>query len=64
MTWRWDEDPTETLVTIELDEAPDGTALTLVHERFSDDVERDQNAQGWSDCLDRLPAWLEAKRSD
>ncbi|HEV3170608.1 MAG TPA: hypothetical protein VGZ32_09720 [Actinocrinis sp.] len=35
--------------------------LTLVHERFDDDPSRDEHAQGWSDCLDRLPAWLAAE---
>lgn len=60
MTWRWDGEEAETLVTISLVPSGDGTELTLVHSRFPEAARRDQNAQGWSDCLDRLPAWLAA----
>jgi uncharacterized protein YndB with AHSA1/START domain len=57
-TWRWDGDADETLVTMELVAAPDGTELLLTHERFAGDGDRDNHAKGWQDCLDRLPAWL------
>lgn len=57
-TWRWDGEPDETLVTIELRAADAGTHLVLTHERFADAAQRDDHATGWSDCLDRLPAWL------
>ncbi len=75
-TWRWDgdaalagsdedqaedEDDEETLVTIELSEADGGTALMLTHEGFATDSTRDDHHTGWSDCLDRLPAWLVAQ---
>lgn len=59
-TWRWQGAPEETLVTLQLAPAGDGTELTLVHERFVDDADRDAHAQGWSDCLDRLPDGLAA----
>jgi uncharacterized protein YndB with AHSA1/START domain len=57
-TWRWDGEADETTVTVEL--APDGTGteITIVHAGFVDDAGRDNHAKGWSDCLDRLPAWL------
>jgi uncharacterized protein YndB with AHSA1/START domain len=61
MTWRWNGEEPEMLVTIEL--APDGddrTVLSLRHEPFADTAARDDHAQGWSDCLDRLPDWLAA----
>jgi uncharacterized protein YndB with AHSA1/START domain len=58
MTWQWAGDSAETMVTVELAPDGDGTELTLVHEGFTDGTIRDQNAQGWSDCLDRLPTWL------
>lgn len=32
-----------------------GTLLTVLHEGFSTESERDEHVQGWSDCLDRLP---------
>jgi uncharacterized protein YndB with AHSA1/START domain len=53
-TWRWDGDAEETLVTLLLAPAGDGTALTLTHERFTDEADRDNHTKGWSDCLDRL----------
>lgn len=56
-TWRWDGEPDETLVTVELTPTGAGTELVLVHERFTDDAQRDEHAKGWSDCLDRLPAF-------
>lgn len=61
-TWRWHGEPAETLVTIELaaGAGPGNTVMTLVHERFTDQAARDAHAQGWSDCLDRLPPWLRA----
>ena len=57
-TWRWEGEPEETLVTVELTPTGATTELVLVHERFADDARRDEHAQGWSDCLDRLPDWL------
>jgi uncharacterized protein YndB with AHSA1/START domain len=60
-TWRWHGEPEETLVTIELagaGDASDQTVMTLVHERFAGEAPRDEHAQGWHDCLGRLPHWL------
>jgi uncharacterized protein YndB with AHSA1/START domain len=57
-TWRWDGEPDETLVTVELTPGDAGTELVIVHERFASDSDRDNHAKGWSDCLDRLPGWL------
>jgi uncharacterized protein YndB with AHSA1/START domain len=57
-TWRWHGEPEETLVTIELAATGDETRMTLVHERFATEVTRDEHAQGWRDCLDRMPHWL------
>ena len=58
-TWQWDGEDEETLVTITLAGHPDGTLLTIVHERFADAEARDNHAQGWNDCLDRLLPWVE-----
>jgi uncharacterized protein YndB with AHSA1/START domain len=57
-TWAWDGETTETLVTVELSPTEGGTDLSLRHERFGDGETAQQHAQGWHDCLDRLPAWL------
>jgi len=61
-TWAWDGESDETLVTVELAPTADGTRLLLRHERFADGPEGTEaaksHAQGWHDCLDRLPEWL------
>jgi uncharacterized protein YndB with AHSA1/START domain len=58
-TWRWHGEAEETMVTIELAGTDDGkTTMRLVHERFADPSDRDAHAQGWHDCLDRLPTVL------
>jgi uncharacterized protein YndB with AHSA1/START domain len=57
-TWRWDGEPEETLVTCTLRPVAGATELVILHERFADDAVRDSHAQGWADCLGRLPAWL------
>jgi uncharacterized protein YndB with AHSA1/START domain len=53
-TWRWDDQAEETLVTLRLAATDEGTEITLTHERFANDADRDNHAKGWSDCLDRL----------
>jgi uncharacterized protein YndB with AHSA1/START domain len=61
-TWQWDGEAEQSRVTIELSattgtselDATGATALTLVHDRIADGPTRDQFAQGWHDCLDRL----------
>jgi uncharacterized protein YndB with AHSA1/START domain len=62
-TWQWDGEDERTLVTVDLTATAGGTDLRLVHESFVDDAARDSHAQGWSDCLDRLPAWLALPQS-
>lgn len=59
-TWRWDGEDDETLVSIELTPAAEGTHLRLSHEGFRSAEARDEHAQGWQDCLERLPAHLAA----
>jgi uncharacterized protein YndB with AHSA1/START domain len=58
MTWRWDGEDVDSVVTIELTARGDVTDLDLRHERLPSDQSRDEHAQGWIDCLDRLPGWL------
>jgi uncharacterized protein YndB with AHSA1/START domain len=59
-TWQWAGEAELTLVTIELVAADGGTDLVLTHERFAGATDRDNNLQGWNDCLDRLPGYLTA----
>jgi uncharacterized protein YndB with AHSA1/START domain len=57
-TWIWDGEPEQTLVTAELAEADGQTELELAHGGFANEAARDDHVTGWSDCLDRLAAWL------
>jgi uncharacterized protein YndB with AHSA1/START domain len=58
MSWRWDGEADESVVTIELTARGESTELKLRHDRIASDEARDQHAQGWYDCLDRLGGWL------
>jgi uncharacterized protein YndB with AHSA1/START domain len=58
VTWRWDGEHEQTLVTSELSGDLDGTRLSLTPERFADEASRDRHVTGWNDCLARLPAHL------
>jgi uncharacterized protein YndB with AHSA1/START domain len=59
-TWQWRHDEgeqsnEETLVTVLFHDAGDGqTEITLRHERFGSDEERDSHTWGWQETLDRL----------
>lgn len=55
LTWHWDGEPAETEVRISLEHTSAGTLVTIQHDGFTGDSERDEHIQGWSDCLDRLP---------
>jgi serine/threonine protein kinase len=44
----------ETQVTIELRPNGNSTDMTLIHERFQDEADRDRHQRGWSGCLGRL----------
>ena len=51
-SWGWEEEPDNTLVTVEPEGK--GTKLTLTHERLPDAKSRDSHAKGWAGCLDHL----------
>ena len=59
-TWRWQHDEgeepnEETLVTLYFRAVgPDQTEVTLRHERFGSDEERDSHTWGWQETLNRL----------
>ncbi len=54
MSWRWDGEDDESVVTIELSPDDDGTEVRLRHERLADDRTAELHEEGWNDCLDRL----------
>jgi uncharacterized protein YndB with AHSA1/START domain len=58
LTWAWDGDPAETVVTMDLEEAAPGRSrVRLRHEGFATEKERDDHVVGWNDCFDRLAAY-------
>lgn len=61
-TWAWEgSEDAETRVTVEFRDHGHHTQVVLRHERFATEQERDDHAQGWSDCLDRLAGALAAQ---
>jgi uncharacterized protein YndB with AHSA1/START domain len=60
LAWRWEGETEQTNVNISL--APDGhgTRMHVTHAGFALPTTRDDHIQGWNDCLDRLPDWLDA----
>jgi uncharacterized protein YndB with AHSA1/START domain len=56
-TWAWESpkaDVHETQVTLEFRPNGNGTDVTLTHERFRDEEQRNKHAEGWTGCLSRL----------
>ena len=62
-TWAWESTPErESLVTVRLKRAGDGTDMTLIHEQFFDDAARDRHQHGWTGTLERLDRYVSAAR--
>jgi serine/threonine protein kinase len=62
-TWAWEAprpSVQETQVTVEFRPGAGGTDLTLTHERFRDEEQRQKHAEGWAGCLRRLARKLSA----
>lgn len=57
-TWQWDGEPHESQVSVELAGNEGQTSLLVTHSGFADESAAENHAQGWADCLDRLPVWL------
>jgi len=60
-TWAWPNSTPEreSLVTITLRVAGEGTELTFLHEQFFDESIRDSHKRGWSGALDKLERFLQ-----
>jgi uncharacterized protein YndB with AHSA1/START domain len=54
----------ETLVTVDFAARPDGTLLTITHQRFESGSEAERHAGGWTGALDQLPNHLELQSGD
>jgi uncharacterized protein YndB with AHSA1/START domain len=59
-TWSasWSPDE-ESLVTVSLKDVPDGTEITIRHERFASEASRDAHNQGWAGAFDKLTSVAE-----
>lgn len=60
VTWRWDGEPEETQVTVQLRATRPGFSRLLLHHSGHDSAAAaDRHRQGWTDCLERLRERLE-----
>lgn len=58
-SWAWISTPERvSQVTLRFEPEDDGTAFTLLHERFFDAAARDGHARGWSGSLEKLEKFL------
>ncbi len=58
-TWAWESTPErESVVTVRMKRAGDGTDMTLIHEQFFDEAARDRHQHGWTGCIERLGRYL------
>jgi uncharacterized protein YndB with AHSA1/START domain len=61
MNWTQTNREGDSLLTISIAPAPGGTELVLSQENFPDEASRADHERGWTDCLSRLPAYLETR---
>jgi uncharacterized protein YndB with AHSA1/START domain len=59
-TWIWDEDPRETLIEIDFEEAEGATTVRFAHSGLRDEESVRSHEGGWTTCLDNLERALEA----
>jgi len=57
-SWNWAGAPPEreSRVTVTFEPVPEGTELTLVHDRFADADTATRHRRGWTESLERLAA--------
>ena len=58
MSWKWEGEDVDTLVTLSFRAAGAKTEITLHHEGFAAEGRRDGHEQGWSGTFDRLEPYL------
>jgi uncharacterized protein YndB with AHSA1/START domain len=57
-TWRWDGETAESVVSVTIEPTDSGCVVTLEHAGLVSETDRQNHADGWQSCLDRLPAYL------
>ena len=58
MSWKWEPEGAETLITLTFKAAGKGTDLHMRHEGFAGEEYRDNHNKGWIGTLDKLAAFL------
>ena len=53
-TWKWSHADQETLLTVTFRKIDDGTQLTIVHELFGDEEQKNLHTDGWNKCMARI----------
>jgi uncharacterized protein YndB with AHSA1/START domain len=53
-TWTWDEDPRETLIELDFEEAEGVTTVRFTHSNLRDEESVRSHKEGWTTCFDNL----------
>jgi uncharacterized protein YndB with AHSA1/START domain len=59
-TWTWDDDPRETLIEIDFEEAAGATTVNFTHSALRDEESLRNHEEGWNNCFDNLERALAA----
>jgi uncharacterized protein YndB with AHSA1/START domain len=58
MTWKWDHEEQDTLITLSFKPSGKGTEIVLLHENFVTPERRDNHQNGWIGTFDRLAHYV------
>ncbi len=53
-TWQWSHADQETLLTVKFTKVDDGTQLTIIHELFQDEDQKNSHSDGWNKCMSKI----------
>jgi uncharacterized protein YndB with AHSA1/START domain len=58
MSWKWEHEDQDTLITLSFRAHGKGTEMTILHEGFAAADRRDSHNNGWTGTLDKLAVYL------
>lgn len=59
-SWAWASTPERvSRVTVAFREVPEGTEVTVTHDRFADAETATRHTRGWTESLERLVGWFD-----
>jgi len=58
MTWKWEHEEEDTLITLSFKPSGKGTEIVLLHENFATSERRDSHQNGWIGTFDRLARYV------